>query len=818
MADGKGGSFTKVVQKHAGRAKERILQNLGRADKTKDEVFEVYMYNFSRQQNAALKLQKEFKNYVMCIKGLQLASKALMDTLSEIYEQEWVGHEQIPVKAQTLELLWEDYHRKINDQVMMPLNSYITQFADVRGRIAKRGRKLVDYDKCRHSVESLRNSAKKKDDYKLGKAREELEQAKQMYEIINNELHDELPALYDSRIPFLVSNLQTFFSAEGVFHGENSKVFTFLMETMQKLSTESEKSGIKFPPITLDNASPRSYGLQNQCMVPLQKRLTTVRNGKMLSTPATHQPHSIHSTKGIRRTQSDRDRRSRSLERLADDLVGQLYHEQPSAEPQKQQQPLQHSGALSRYSEQHLSYAERRGPSLELSANNSRRSFSTQHLSKRDHEELIEPSKAVPLGIRGDEKPIVPPFRRRSSASRTKGVNELLAAKHGTNENEASPERFVASHTGAQYARVRRYSEQSSEVVDRSVQDRRPVSSVGYRDRHRYSVDRFSGVDSVDADRCSLPGGLQRGLMSSSSSMVNRPVELYLVVRPAAGKTRAEAAVQVSSLDKRLYGNVADKSLPPASSLVSREVETRPYEEIEFRKGKTDRNSDISIKVTETNGQVTSPLMASPVRSEPECVACGTSSRMKCIWLNDAEFSALGYQPWQCLRCAVHGSLDEARRNLCIWFTRVTKLKANYSQWHWKRQGGAARLDNEDMPGYRGSYAEQNGGEVPVARKREEKEYEPVEVGAQMKDHTEDLYDIPVGATTTDLPSGVLYRVRATYKYTAEDVDELNFESGELIRVVEYEDPEEQEEGWLMGIKESTGEKGLFPANFTRPI
>ncbi|KAK8788141.1 hypothetical protein V5799_022083 [Amblyomma americanum] len=61
-------------------------------------------------------------------------------------------------------------------------------------------------------------------------------------------------------------------------------------------------------------------------------------------------------------------------------------------------------------------------------------------------------------------------------------------------------------------------------------------------------------------------------------------------------------------------------------------------------------------------------------------------------------------------------------------------------------------------------------------------------------------------------------QVRATYKYTAEDVDELNFESGEIIRVIEYDDPEEQEEGWLMGIKESTGEKGLFPANFTRPI
>ncbi|TMW41591.1 hypothetical protein DOY81_013329, partial [Sarcophaga bullata] len=41
---------------------------------------------------------------------------------------------------------------------------------------------------------------------------------------------------------------------------------------------------------------------------------------------------------------------------------------------------------------------------------------------------------------------------------------------------------------------------------------------------------------------------------------------------------------------------------------------------------------------------------------------------------------------------------------------------------------------------------------------------------------------------------------------------------GDIIRVIEYEDPEDQEEGWLMGEKEGTNEKGLFPANFTRPI
>ncbi|VEN57333.1 unnamed protein product [Callosobruchus maculatus] len=89
---------------------------------------------------------------------------------------------------------------------------------------------------------------------------------------------------------------------------------------------------------------------------------------------------------------------------------------------------------------------------------------------------------------------------------------------------------------------------------------------------------------------------------------------------------------------------------------------------------------------------------------------------------------------------------------------------------------------------------------------------------AQEHKKVEELYDIPPGATTDNLPPGVLYRVKATYKYNREDVDELSFEVGEVINVVEYDDPEEQEEGWLMGIKETTGEKGMFPANFTRPL
>lgn len=43
--------------------------------------------------------------------------------------------------------------------------------------------------------------------------------------------------------------------------------------------------------------------------------------------------------------------------------------------------------------------------------------------------------------------------------------------------------------------------------------------------------------------------------------------------------------------------------------------------------------------------------------------------------------------------------------------------------------------------------------------------------------------------------------MKATYGYAKEDVDELSFEIGDLIRVIEYDDPEDQvkllELGWL---------------------
>ncbi|XP_050419741.1 myc box-dependent-interacting protein 1 isoform X1 [Adelges cooleyi] len=241
MAESKGSLIAKSVSKHAGRAKEKFLQNLGKVDRTEDEIFNEHLQNFSKQQNSANKLQKEFTNYIRCVRAVQVASKSLMDTLNEMYESQWVGHDHMCTHSNNLDMLWSDYSHKLADQVLIPLNTYQAQFAETRKKIDKRNRKLVDYDSQRHSnqLASTNNGVgKKKDEAKMMKAKEQFDEVKRKFDLINSELHDELPALYNSRVLFLITNLQPYFAAEQLFHNESSKVFAEMESIVDKLAND----------------------------------------------------------------------------------------------------------------------------------------------------------------------------------------------------------------------------------------------------------------------------------------------------------------------------------------------------------------------------------------------------------------------------------------------------------------------------------------------------------------------------------------------------------------------------------------------------
>ncbi|XP_069080678.1 myc box-dependent-interacting protein 1 isoform X14 [Pleurodeles waltl] len=268
---GKGVSAGKIasnMQKKLTRAQEKVLQKLGKADETKDEQFEQCVQNFNKQLTEGSKLQKDLRTYLASVKAMHDASKKLTECLQEVYEPEWARRDDANKIAENSDLLWTDYHQKLVDQALLTMDTYLGQFPDIKSRIAKRGRKLVDYDSARHHFESLQ-SAKKKDEAKIAKpvsllekaapqwcqgkiqahlvaqtnllrnqAEEELLKSQKVFEEMNADLQEELPSLWNSRVGFYVNTFQSIAGLEENFHKEMSKLNQNLNDVMVDLEKE----------------------------------------------------------------------------------------------------------------------------------------------------------------------------------------------------------------------------------------------------------------------------------------------------------------------------------------------------------------------------------------------------------------------------------------------------------------------------------------------------------------------------------------------------------------------------------------------------
>ncbi|KAM6330602.1 bridging integrator 2 isoform 3-T3 [Alca torda] len=165
------------------------------------------------------------------------SSRKVAETLQEIYSPDWGGHEELKAIADSNDLLWDDYEAKLADQALRLMENYLAQFGDFKERIAKRGRKLVDYDSARHHLEALQ-SAKKKDEAKIAKAEEEFNKAQAVFEELNKDLREELPVLYGSRIACYVTIFQNISNLRDVFYKEMSKLNRDLYEVMSRLEQQ----------------------------------------------------------------------------------------------------------------------------------------------------------------------------------------------------------------------------------------------------------------------------------------------------------------------------------------------------------------------------------------------------------------------------------------------------------------------------------------------------------------------------------------------------------------------------------------------------
>ncbi|XP_029315043.1 myc box-dependent-interacting protein 1 isoform X1 [Cottoperca gobio] len=266
---GKGLTAGKVasnVQKKLTRAQEKVLQKLGKADETKDVAFEEGVINFNKQYTEGSKLQRDLRAYLDAVKAMHESSNNVQACLADMYEPEWYGKNEVDSVVEDCDVLWTDYHQKLVDHALISMDTYLGQFPDIKARIAKRDRKLVDYDSARHSYATTHKTKKKDGSIKITKpsslleratpgwaqgilsahnvaqsslsrsqAEEELDRAQKVFEEINIDLQEELPSLWNSRVGFYVSTFQSLSGFEEKFHKEIGRLDQDLYNTLEKL-------------------------------------------------------------------------------------------------------------------------------------------------------------------------------------------------------------------------------------------------------------------------------------------------------------------------------------------------------------------------------------------------------------------------------------------------------------------------------------------------------------------------------------------------------------------------------------------------------
>ncbi|XP_072253307.1 myc box-dependent-interacting protein 1 isoform X2 [Leuresthes tenuis] len=268
---GKGLTAGKVasnVQKKLTRAQEKVLQKLGKADETKDVAFEEGVINFNKQYTEGSKLQRDLRAYLEAVKAMHESSKNVQACLADMYEPDWYGKDEVDSIVEDCDVLWTDYHQKLVDHALISMDTYLGQFPDIKARIAKRDRKLVDFDSARHNYAATHKSKKKDGGIKITKpsslleratpgwaqgilsahnvaqsslsrsqAEEELERAQKVFEEINIDLQEELPSLWNSRVGFYVSTFQSLAGFEEKFHKEIGRLDQDLYDVLEKLDS-----------------------------------------------------------------------------------------------------------------------------------------------------------------------------------------------------------------------------------------------------------------------------------------------------------------------------------------------------------------------------------------------------------------------------------------------------------------------------------------------------------------------------------------------------------------------------------------------------
>ncbi|KXN90977.1 Protein hob3 [Leucoagaricus sp. SymC.cos] len=229
-------------KKSVNRAGTTLLQKTGQIERTVDREFEDEESKYRVYEKECQALQKDSKAYcdaMRCASALLFVTKdipissamisaqtRLAETVETFYsaadrssEGAMAGHSY----KRSVDDLDANFSRELDGPyrttVLEPLGKKCAYFPVVNEHITKRNKKMLDYDSARSKLRKLIDKPSE-DPTKLPQAQHEHDETKELFDLLNQQLIEELPQLLNLRVPYFDPTFEAMIRIQAKFAEE----------------------------------------------------------------------------------------------------------------------------------------------------------------------------------------------------------------------------------------------------------------------------------------------------------------------------------------------------------------------------------------------------------------------------------------------------------------------------------------------------------------------------------------------------------------------------------------------------------------------
>lgn len=214
----------KGLTKAVNRGATTLMQKTGQIDRTVDSEFASEEQKYRTLEKTTNLLQKEAKTYLDSIRAMTAAQARLAETIDSFYgdnsDAAMAANSYRRAVGELESKTARELDAPFRATVLEPIGKMCSYWPEINRAIEKRNKKLLDYDSARTKARKL--IEKPSDDSgKLPLAEKQSEDAREVFEALNNQLLTDLPVLMDLRIPYLdpsfeaMVRMQASFAEEG---------------------------------------------------------------------------------------------------------------------------------------------------------------------------------------------------------------------------------------------------------------------------------------------------------------------------------------------------------------------------------------------------------------------------------------------------------------------------------------------------------------------------------------------------------------------------------------------------------------------------